>query len=77
MARTRTALAGRQHQPGAQREEAGFPLLDRMPAWLAPVVSVHELTHAIEDQWYDLDGRTRRDADDDGKVHREREGLCE
>lgn len=34
-----------------------FLLLEDMPAGVAPVVVAHELTHALEDQHYDLDSR--------------------
>jgi hypothetical protein len=52
----------------ALREQAGgfydpetksFYLLDDMPPGLGPMLAAHELTHALEDQHYDLDARLR------------------
>jgi hypothetical protein len=52
----------------ALREQAGgfydpasksFYLLDDMPPALGPMLAAHELTHALEDQYYDLDTRLR------------------
>lgn len=59
------------------REQAGgyydpsrkaFYLLDDMPAALAPALSAHELTHALEDQHYDLDRRIEEVKDDDDRA---------
>jgi hypothetical protein len=61
----------------ALREEAGgfydpdsklYYLLEDMPATLAPVIMAHELTHALEDQHYDLDARLRAVIHDDDRV---------
>jgi len=61
----------------ALREEAGgfydpdskvYYLLEDMPAPLAPVIMAHELTHALEDQHYDLDARLRAVIHDDDRV---------
>lgn len=61
----------------ALREQAGgfydpgkdtYFLLDDMPAALAPVLTAHELTHALEDQHFDLDGRLRRALPNDDRV---------
>jgi hypothetical protein len=38
-------------------EAASVYVLGDMPAMLAPAITAHELTHALEDQYYDLDGR--------------------
>lgn len=40
-------------------ETGSFFLLEDMPAVLAPALAAHELTHALEDQHYDLDSRLR------------------
>jgi hypothetical protein len=37
--------------------EKAFFLLDDMPAGVAPMLASHELTHALEDQHFDLDAR--------------------
>jgi hypothetical protein len=59
------------------REEAGgfydpdskvYYLLEDMPAILAPMIMVHELIHALEDQHYDLDARLREVIHDDDRV---------
>jgi hypothetical protein len=51
---------------GVLEEQAGgfydpstkaFFLLDDMPAGVAPMLAAHELTHALEDQHFDLDAR--------------------
>ncbi|MCP3977858.1 MAG: hypothetical protein GY716_00815 [bacterium] len=58
----------------AIREQAGgfydpptrsFFLLDDIPISLAEAVTAHELTHALEDQHFDLDGRIERSIEDD------------
>jgi hypothetical protein len=38
-------------------ESKSFSLLDDMPKAMAPLLAAHELTHALEDQHYDLDAR--------------------
>lgn len=45
-----------------------YYLLEDIAAVLAPSVTVHELTHAIEDQHYDLDGRMREVIGDDDRL---------
>jgi hypothetical protein len=45
-----------------------FYLLDDLPAASARVVMAHELTHALEDQHFDLDARLREVLDDDDKL---------
>jgi len=69
---------------GAMQEQAGgfydptakaYYLLDHVPAAAAPVFTVHELTHALEDQHFDLDARLRQVLDSEdasfarGAVH--------
>ncbi len=46
-------------------EDKAFYLLDGMPAGLAAALAAHELTHAIEDQHYDLDRRLAEAKQDD------------
>jgi hypothetical protein len=52
-----------------------FFLLDDMPSAMAPALIAHELTHALEDQLFDLDARLRASKDDEdlsfamGAVH--------
>jgi hypothetical protein len=53
--------AGGFYDPEAKK----FFLLDDMPAALAPALAAHELTHALEDQYYDLDTRLIASLDDD------------
>ena len=45
-----------------------FFLLEDMPRVVAPVLVSHELTHALEDQHYDLDGRLEEALPDDDLV---------
>jgi hypothetical protein len=61
----------------AMREQAGgfydpasgsFYLLDDMPPELGPMIAAHELTHALEDQHFDLDGRLREVMHDDDRL---------
>lgn len=61
----------------ALREQAGgfydppsgsFYLLDDLPEILGPTIVVHELTHALEDQHFDLDGRLRGALRDDDRL---------
>lgn len=49
-------------------EDKVFFLLDDMPPALGPLLAAHELTHALEDQHYDLDARLRKVKDDDDAV---------
>lgn len=55
------------------REQAGgfydpveevFYLLEDLPVALAPMITAHELTHALEDQHFDLDARLAASIDD-------------
>jgi hypothetical protein len=41
-----------------------FYVLDDIPAAVAPIVVAHELTHALEDQHFDIDGRLNEVIDD-------------
>ncbi len=61
----------------AMREQAGgfydpasgsFYLLDDMPPELGPMIAAHELTHALEDQHFDLDRRLREVMHDDDRL---------
>ena len=61
----------------AMEEQAGgfydprqrsFYLLDDMPAAAAGMLIAHELTHALEDQYFDLDGRLRESLGDDDRA---------
>ena len=45
-----------------------FFLLDDMPAAAAPILAAHELTHAIEDQYFDIDGRLEDAMPDDDRA---------
>lgn len=49
-------------------ERRAYYLLDDIPAGLAPLITAHELTHALEDQHFDLDGRMRAVLDDDDRL---------
>ena len=42
-----------------------FYLLDDQPRDMTALLAAHEMTHALEDQYYDIDGRLARIADDD------------
>jgi hypothetical protein len=48
------------YDPGKQT----FYLLANLPAGAGPILAAHELTHALEDQHYDLDARIERVQDD-------------
>ncbi len=59
---------------GALEEQVGgfydpskktFFLLDDMPSSMQPALIAHELTHALEDQYYDLDARLRASTKDE------------
>jgi hypothetical protein len=45
--------AGGMYDPGSK----SLVLLDDMPKAMAPILAAHELTHALEDQHFDLDAR--------------------
>jgi hypothetical protein len=45
-----------------------FYLLQDMPPALLPMLAAHELTHALEDQYYDFDARLREAGDDDDRM---------
>ncbi|HXV75895.1 MAG TPA: hypothetical protein VD788_06195 [Candidatus Polarisedimenticolaceae bacterium] len=45
-----------------------FYLRDDVPPTIAPVVITHELTHALEDQHFDIDRRLVRDRGDDDRL---------
>jgi hypothetical protein len=53
--------AGGFYDPGTK----SFYLLDDMPKDMTKLLAVHEMTHALEDQRYDIDGRLAKVADDD------------
>ena len=42
-----------------------FYLLDDMPRMMTGPLTTHEMTHALEDQYYDIDGRIEKVLDDD------------
>lgn len=42
-----------------------FYLLDDMPKEMTPLLAAHEMTHALEDQRYDIDGRLAKLRNDD------------
>ena len=42
-----------------------FYLLDDMPKVMTGPLTTHEMTHALEDQYYDIDGRIEKVLDDD------------
>lgn len=56
--------AGGFYDPGTK----SFFLLDDMPASLVSVLTSHELTHALEDQHYDLDARLTQSLGNDDLV---------
>jgi hypothetical protein len=49
-------------------ETKSFFLLDDMPKGMATLLAAHELTHALEDQHYDLDGRIAASKGDDDRM---------
>jgi len=62
---------------GAMEEQAGgfydpskgaYYLLNDVPQTAAPIFTAHELTHALEDQHFDLDRRLREALDDDDRM---------
>ncbi len=53
--------AGGFYDPGTK----SFYLLDDMPKDMTPLLTAHEMTHALEDQRYDIDGRLAKVIDDD------------
>lgn len=56
--------AGGFYDPGTR----SFYLLDDMPPGMAPILVAHELTHALEDQHYDLDRRIGASLEDDDRA---------
>jgi hypothetical protein len=48
--------------------DGSFYLLDDQPANTAAMLSAHELTHALEDQYFDLDARLEQVLDDDDRL---------
>jgi len=72
-----TMLAALEEQVGGFYDptEGAYFLMADIPGASAPVYTAHELTHALEDQHYDLDGRIRVAIEDDdhsfavGSVH--------
>jgi len=68
---TMEALLGalREQAAGFYDPERGvFYLLDDLPAAAVEVVAAHELTHALEDQHFDLDRGLREVIDDDDRL---------
>ena len=53
--------AGGFYDPGTK----SFYLLDDMPVDMTAMLTAHEMTHALEDQRYDIDGRLGKVLDDD------------
>lgn len=53
--------AGGYYDPGTK----SFYLLDDMPKDMTPMLTAHEMTHALEDQRYGIDARIEKLADDD------------
>ena len=53
--------AGGFYDPGTK----SFYLLDDMPKDMTPLLTAHEMTHALEDQRYDFDARIEKLIDDD------------
>ena len=53
--------AGGFYDPGTK----SFYLLDDMPKEVTALLTAHEMTHALEDQRYDIDGRIAKAIDDD------------
>lgn len=45
-----------------------YYLVEHMPAAAVPMLTAHELTHALEDQHYDLDARIRASLEDDDRL---------
>ena len=45
-----------------------YYILDAMPVAMAPVITAHELTHALEDQHFDLDRRLMASIADDDRL---------
>jgi len=48
--------------------DGSFYLLDDQPAATTAVLTAHELTHALEDQYFDLDARLEAVIDDDDRL---------
>jgi predicted RNA polymerase sigma factor len=53
--------AGGYYDPGTK----SFYLLADMPKEMTALLAAHEMTHALEDQRYDIDGRLAKVIDDD------------
>ena len=49
-------------------ETGAFSLIREMPRSAAPLLMAHELTHALDDQHFDIDARLSAAADDDEKM---------
>jgi len=47
---------------------SSYYLIDDMPAEMASILTAHELTHALEDQHFDLDSRIRDNLNDDDRI---------
>jgi len=45
-----------------------FFVLGDMPKGFAPFIVAHELTHALDDQYFDIDGMVDKAGDDDGRA---------
>jgi hypothetical protein len=56
--------AGGFYDPGTK----SFFLLDDMPAAAAPMLAAHELTHALEDQYFDLDAQIEQALPDEDRA---------
>jgi len=56
--------AGGYYDPGKK----SYYLMDDVPQAAAPIFTAHELTHALEDQHYDLDARLRSAIDNDDRA---------
>jgi hypothetical protein len=56
--------AGGYYDPGNK----SYYLMDDVPQAAAPIFTAHELTHALEDQHYDLDARLRSTIDNDDRA---------
>lgn len=66
----KTLLDVLQEQAGGfyDPESKVFYLLDDQPHALTGILTAHEMTHALEDQYYDIDGRLEKVADDDDRT---------
>lgn len=57
--------AGGYYDPDSE----SFYLLDDMPVETAPMIMVHELTHALDDQLYDLDAKIEQVSDSNDRMN--------